>query len=77
VATRGTASGGSTGGGRSGGATRGRWKGGAGLQRLGKRPAAAGHARASEAGEVGCSGKTMEDLGAKSRKARDPTVKHK
>jgi hypothetical protein len=77
VAARGTASRGSTGDERSGGATRGRGRGGADLQRLGNRPAAAGHARAVEAKELGESRKTMEDLGAKSKKARDPTVKHK
>jgi hypothetical protein len=77
VAARGTASGGSTGGERSGGATRGRGNGGADLQQLGKWPAAAGHARATEAGEVGDSGKTMEDPNSKSRKAKDPTVMDK
>jgi hypothetical protein len=77
VAERGTASGGSAGGGRSGGATRGRGKGDADLQQLGKRPAAVGHARAAEAGEIGDSRKTMEDPKAKSRKARGPTIMHK
>jgi hypothetical protein len=48
--------------GRSGGVTHGRGKGGADLQRLGKRPAAAGHACAAESGEIEDSRKTMEDL---------------
>jgi hypothetical protein len=68
-----TASGGSTGGGRSG-ATRGQGRGSAGLQELGNWMAATGHARAAETEELGDSRKTMEDLGAKSRKARHPTV---
>jgi hypothetical protein len=74
VAVRRTASGGSTGGRRRSGATRGQGRGGAGLQELGNRPAVAGHARAAETEELGDSRKTIEDLGAKSRKARDPTV---
>jgi hypothetical protein len=73
VAAQRTASGGSTGGGRSR-ATHGQGRGGAGLQELGNQPAAAGHARAAEIEELGDSRKTMEDLGAKSRKDRDPTV---
>jgi hypothetical protein len=73
VAAWGTASGGSTGGGRSGGATRGRGKGGAGLQELGNQPATE-ITRARQRQELGDSRKTMEDLSAKSRKARDPTV---
>jgi hypothetical protein len=52
------------------------WKGGAERQGLGKRPAAGGHARAA-AEEIGDLRKTMEDLGAKSRKARDPTVMYR
>jgi hypothetical protein len=41
------------GGGRGSKATRGRGEGGAGLQQLGKRPAAVDHARAAEAEEIG------------------------
>jgi hypothetical protein len=45
-------------------------------QKLGKRPAAAGHARA-EAEEIGDPRKTMEDLNAISEKSRDPSVMYK
>jgi hypothetical protein len=45
------------GGGRGSKATRGRGEGGAGLQRLGKRPAAVDHARAAETEEIGDSRK--------------------
>jgi hypothetical protein len=67
VAERGTASGGSAGGGRSGGATRGRGKGGADLQQLGKRPAAAGHARGRGRGDRGLE---EDDGGPKSKKQK-------
>jgi hypothetical protein len=53
VAGRREASGGGAGGGRGSKATCGRGEGGAGLQRLGKRPAAMVHARAAETKEVG------------------------
>jgi hypothetical protein len=52
------------------------WTGGAALQKLGKRPAAAVTRARRGTEEIGGSGKTMEDPVAKSRKARDPTVKH-
>jgi hypothetical protein len=74
VAARRTASSGSTGGRRRSGATRGQGRGGAGLQELRNRPAPAGHARAAETEELGDSRKMMEDIGAKSKKAKDPTV---
>jgi hypothetical protein len=61
------------GGGRGSKATRGREEGGAGLQRLRKRPAALDHARGRDRGDRG---PEEEDEGrfAKSQKCRDPTV---
>jgi hypothetical protein len=59
VAGRREASGGGAGGGRGSKATRGRGEGGAGLQRLGKRPAVVVHARAAETEEVGDPRKKM------------------
>jgi hypothetical protein len=53
VAGRREASGGGAGGGRGSKATRGRGEGGAGLQRLGKRPAAVDHARGRDRGDRG------------------------
>jgi hypothetical protein len=74
VAGRREDSGGGAGSGRGSKATRGREEGGAGLQRLGKQPAAVDHARAAETEELGDPRKKTRTGLQKSQKCRDPTV---
>jgi hypothetical protein len=53
------------------------WTGGAALQKLGKRPAAAVTRARRGTEEIGDPRKTMEDLNANSEKSKDLSIKHR